>query len=117
MKKYVLIFSVLLIAFVTLALKSVHRDPKKVSYVIITHDSSTSSIYFYYGAEKPREEIELKKKEYVYDRMVDILNNLESKGYEFVSSEAHAYSPANKSDSIIDYSKVEITYTMKKVEL
>jgi hypothetical protein len=77
---------------------------------------STSSIYLYYGSGKPKEEIPVKRKEESYDKIIDVLNDLESKGYKFVASDTHAYSPANRSDAIVDRSVVGVTYTLRKIE-
>jgi hypothetical protein len=115
MKKYILIFALVIVCLFTLALKSIDAQPKKVTYAIITNSSSSNSIYIHYGAATPKEEIVIKRKENVHDKMVDVLNDLERKGYELISADTHAYVPNNQT-TIIDNSVSVMTYTMRKVE-
>lgn len=108
MKTKLTILSLVVTAFVTLALTNFEAQEKTPgTHATVVFRSSSQVIVVYYGSGMDKQETAIKKGETAQDIILDKLNDLSAKGYEIVSTTSHSVGAGN---SIY----LEFYYTLRK---
>lgn len=109
MKKYIILASLTVIATLTLALTTFDQEPAKSSYVTVTCTTKSRTLEIFYGASKAVELVQFTKNDYLNDKVIDVLNDLENKGYQLVN-----FTSNTVSDNQGNYDYTNFQYTLRK---
>ena len=86
MKKIIITLAIISSALIMLSMTTrSNQDNKPATYATVIANVEGNSILIHYGGMK-FETVKVKFSELFYDKVVDTLNDLSSKGYEVVSS-------------------------------
>lgn len=116
MKKATILTAILSACFVALALTTRNEQDSAPTYATVAYSSAAKFVYVYYGKDQ-KEEIEVKRNDNPNQKILDVLNNLSSKGFELVSSSSHSFNlNLNKPQAVImsEGNYTELYYTLRK---